>query len=187
MKIKPLIIVALILCATAALFILLRGKPSKGQIVVIKYATHPALNQLEESFTASIQGFASNNSLTIEHWNAGGSRQKAKQLAESASPSQVKLLVALATPAAQAVNDTPSPIPLLYGAVADPQGGGLTSSSRTAGIQNAGSNVVSTALQFLKATFPKVTNVGTITTQMSPTPFSSKKSSESKPHYMVSA
>ncbi len=162
MKIKPFLLVALSVSIGLVVLLLIRSQSTGGDIIIIKYATHPALNELEDSFTTNMFAFAASNKLTIKHWNAGGSRQKAKQLAESATTSQAKLLVALATPAAQAVNDTPSAIPLLYGAVADPKGSDLTKSTRSTGIQNAGSNIVFAALSFLKAAFPGISNVGTI-------------------------
>lgn len=129
-------------------------------IVIIKFVTHPALDELESSFIEKITNLAP--SVHLERLNANKDAVVAKQLAEGVSArSDVALIVTLATPATQAAAKTPSKIPILYAAVADPVGAGVVS-SRTSGIQNADSNIIVAALTTLTNMFPKVTRIGTI-------------------------
>lgn len=129
------------------------------KIIILKYATHPALDELEDNFVRSLKSHLPN--VLIEKLNANGNPVSAKQLAESATRADVNLIVALATPATQAVARTPSEIPLLYAAVADPEGAHVVL-DRSTGIQNAGANIVKKALQTIKMLYPDAKKIGTI-------------------------
>jgi len=135
-------------------------------VVVIKFVTHPALDELENGFLDYLESSKKTNpnlaNLKIEQYNANGNPQRAKELAEIASRSDVQLIVAIATPAAQAVSRTPSEIPLLYGAVADPKGAGIIPSNRATGIQNAGPNIIQKAIKVIHDFFPSFKRIGTI-------------------------
>jgi len=135
-------------------------------IVVIKFVTHPALDELENGFLDYLESSKKSNpklaNLNIERYNANGNPQRAKELAEIASRSDVQLIVAIATPAAQAVSRTPTRIPLLYGAVANPEGAGIIPSDRATGIQNAGPSIIQKAITVIHAFFPTVRRIGTI-------------------------
>jgi putative tryptophan/tyrosine transport system substrate-binding protein len=135
-------------------------------VVVIKFVTHPALDELENGFLDYLESLKKSNpklaNLNIEQYNANGNPQRAKELAEVASRSDVQLIVAIATPAAQAVIRTPTKIPLLYGAVADPNGAGILSSGRATGIQNAGPNIIQKAITVIHSFFPEVKRIGTM-------------------------
>jgi putative ABC transport system substrate-binding protein len=135
-------------------------------IAVIKYTNHPALNELEDSFLhyfdslkASLPSF---KNIKIEVFNANGNPQTAKELAEITTRSETKAIVAIATPAAQAVIRTKSNIPLFYGAVADPLGAGILPSNRATGIQNAGPSIIRRAICVIHEAFPKVKRIGTL-------------------------
>lgn len=131
-------------------------------VTVIKYATHPALDELEHSFETSLRKHFLPTSLSISRRNADANRSRAKQLAEQATANKVDLIVALGTPAAQAVHATPSSVPMLFGAVSDPLGAGLLPSDRTTGITNVNRAIVRQALQTLRSVFPRVRTIGTI-------------------------
>lgn len=135
-------------------------------VVILKFATHPALDEFEAGVIDHIERARKSSpalkGLTIERTNANGNPQLAKQLAERASRPRVALIVAIATPAAQAVARTPSTIPLLYGAVADPQGAGILDAGRATGIRNVGKNIIETALRFMRVTFPNAQRLGTL-------------------------
>ena len=65
------------------------------------------------------------------------------------SRSNHSVLVAIATPAAQALVRTPGETPIVYAAVADPQGAGVLPSDRATGIQNAGPHIIEAAIAFM--------------------------------------
>jgi putative ABC transport system substrate-binding protein len=100
--------------------------------------------------------------LSIERYSADAKPQQAKELAETVTRSDIRLIIAIATPAAQAVARTPSNIPLLYGAVADPVGAGILPSKRSTGIQNAGPDIILKGIKFIQLFFKGVKRIGTI-------------------------
>jgi putative ABC transport system substrate-binding protein len=129
------------------------------KVIILKFATHPALDELEENFVNSLKAHLTN--VVIKKLNANGNPVSAKQLAESATRPGVDLIVTLATPATQAAAKTLSDIPLLYAAVADPEGAHVVL-NRSTGIQNAGSNIVRKALETIKLLYPDAKRIGTI-------------------------
>jgi putative ABC transport system substrate-binding protein len=129
------------------------------KVIILKYATHPALDELESNFVTSLKARITN--VDIKKLNANGNPVSAKQLAESATRPGVNLIVTLGTPATQAVANTPSDIPLLYAAVADPEGAHVVL-KRSTGIQNAGPDIVRKALKTINALYPKAKRIGTI-------------------------
>jgi putative tryptophan/tyrosine transport system substrate-binding protein len=137
---------------------------AQDRVAIMKFATHPALNELESSFIASFDSLKMqlHHPIIIEQHNADGNPQTAKELAQIVSRSDVKLIVTIATPAAQAVARTPSKIPILYGAVADPIGAGIIATNRATGIRNAGPSIILSAIQFLRTAFPNAKRLGTL-------------------------
>lgn len=139
---------------------------AQSRIAVLKFTSHPALDELEAGFLASFDSLMRADSrlraLAIDKYNAYGNPQTAKQLAGVASTSTVRLIVAIATPAAQAVVRTPTGIPILYGAVADPVGAGILASGRATGIRNAGPEIIAHALRFQRAAFPQARRIGVL-------------------------
>lgn len=133
-------------------------------VEIIKFVAHPALDDTERGIIDYLtsQSAAGGIEVRIERNNAKGSPQIAKQLAELASTGSTDLIVAIATPAAQAVARTPSEIPLVYGAVSDPVGAGILPSERATGIKNVGPNIIDHALKFIRLAFPDARTLGSI-------------------------
>ncbi|MGV3753945.1 MAG: ABC transporter substrate-binding protein [Verrucomicrobiota bacterium] len=129
------------------------------KVIILKFATHPALDEIETNFVNSLTGTLKNVKITT--LNANGNPISAKQLAESATRPGVDLIVTLATPATQAVAKTPSSIPLLYAAVADPEGAGVAL-SRSSGIQNASLDIIKKALTTITNLVPNAKRIGSI-------------------------
>lgn len=141
-------------------------QPPPRKVAIIKFTTHPALDETEagikEAFTAAQQSNPDLANVTLEYYNANGNPQLAKQLADTATGQNVALIIAIATPAAQAVARTPSNIPLIYVAVADPEGAGLLATGRATGIRNVGENIIDRALKFIHTAYPGKKRLGTM-------------------------
>lgn len=153
--------------AVGAFFLFFTNRQTPGpRIVVLKYTTHPALDELEGSFLERLRSNVKGNpalaNIEIEKYNAGGNQQRAMEYARIATDPHVKLVLAIGTPAAQAVFRTDSPIPLLYGAVANPKDAGLIPSARATGIQNASPQIIDQAVAFIHTMFPGATRIGTL-------------------------
>lgn len=128
------------------------------KVYVIKYATHPALDEVEAAFADSLEGH-----VVLIRLNAQGNRQRAKESAETATQAKASLIVTLGTPATQAAVNTASSIPILFGAVSDPDGAGIAASGRATGIKNVDIMIVREALKTIKADLlPKLETLGTI-------------------------
>ena len=138
----------------------------KRVVSIIKFVPHPALDEMEIGFTDVVEDAIRTNpalkNFQIEHTNANRNPQRAKELAEIATRSDVKLIFAIATPAAQAVSKIPSEIPLLYGAVADPMSAGIIPSKRATGIKNVGPAIVRAAVEFILKFAPHTKVIGTL-------------------------
>src|SRR2546429_7185934 len=128
--------IVLVLMMTGLAAYLVSCHRADNEIAVLKYATHPALDELEIAYTDELSRLLSSDpslkDYKIERYNANGSPQTAKSLAQSFVPptAHVRLILTIGTPAAIAVSNTTSTIPFVYGAVADPQGAGIVPSSR---------------------------------------------------------
>lgn len=155
-----------VIISALIIFLLTSCEKEHITIAVIKFTNHPALNEFEDGFLSYMDSMKKNsgiyNNINIEVYNANGNPQKAKELAEISTRKDTKLIVAIATPAAQAVTRTQSNIPLFYGAVADPIGAGIIPSNRATGIQNSGPTIIRKALCFITEFFPKATRLGTL-------------------------
>jgi putative tryptophan/tyrosine transport system substrate-binding protein len=146
-------------CCMAAIFTSCsREQNNKKKILLLKYAVHPALDELENSF---LSNFSGTNNYTIIRVNANGNQASAKQLAETYAALDIELIVTLATPASQAVAKTGSKVPFVYAAVADPQGSGVQS-ARSTGIKNASKQLLADALDGLTALGIQYKIIGTI-------------------------
>ncbi len=147
-----------------------RKKESKGlevkEIAILKYVTHPALDELESAYVSRLDSLLkSNDSLKnyyIKKYNANASSTSANTIAKSFEHKNMALILTIATPAAIEVANIPSDIYHIYGAVADPIGAKIIPSKRSTGIQNSGESIIREALVFIKATFGQKVKIGTI-------------------------
>lgn len=138
----------------------------KKEIAVLKFVTHPALDEMENAFVNHLDSLLkSNDSLKgyyIKRYNANASSTSANTIAKSFEHKNIALIFTLATPAAIEVANIPSDIPHIYGAVADPVGAKIIPSNRSTGIQNSGESIIREALIFIKSTFGENVKIGTI-------------------------
>lgn len=133
-------------------------------IGILKFVRHPALDDTEQGLMDRINSSELSDSLEIRFVRnvADANAQRASSIAELMTINEVDVIVAIATPAAQAVANIPSEIPLVYGAVSDPEGAGIIPSERATGIKNVGPSIVQSALAHINQWFPKARTLGTI-------------------------
>ncbi len=108
----------------SALLITLTGFTEAKNIAICQIVEHTALNQIREGITKELA------EMDIEwtYENAQGNPTLAAQIAQKVSGEKFDLIIALATPMAQAVASSNGISPILFGAVSDPVSAKLVSS-----------------------------------------------------------
>lgn len=96
------------------------GEPKRIAITAI--VEHPALNAVREGLIEQLkaEGFEEGKNLTIDFQSAQGNPATAAQIAKKFVGDKPDLIVAIATPSAQAVAAATKDIPIVYAAVTDP-------------------------------------------------------------------
>lgn len=99
------------------------------KIGITQIISHPALDSAKEGFIAALKdnGYEEGNNVVYEIQNAEGSQDTALQIANKFVSSGVDMILAIATPSAQAVQTATegTSIPVLFTAVTDPVTAGL--------------------------------------------------------------
>lgn len=112
---------------------------SNVKIGVIQYAQHPALDAAKEGFVKTLKD-AGVKEENIDIQNASNDGANCEQIAEKLVNDGNDLIYAIATPAAQAVANKTTEIPVVLSAVTDPKSSGLVTSN-----EKPGGNVTGTS------------------------------------------
>lgn len=146
------------------LFSSCQNKESK-EIAVMKYVTHPALDEMEKAYVNKLNNLIIKENLKwkIQLYNANGNSTTANTIARSFNNNNnVGLIFTIATPSAIAVSKNTKEKTHIYGAVADPKGAKIIPSNFTTGIANSGKNIILEAILFIKKVYGKNVKIGTI-------------------------
>lgn len=130
-------------------------------IGVLQYVQHPALDKANEGFVAALE--EAGLEVDIEQQNAGGEQSAAQTIANKLVNDKKDLILAIATPAAQAVAGATSDIPVVITAVTDPAASGLVESNDAPGGNVTGSSdltPVADQIELLTKLLPEAKNVG---------------------------
>ncbi len=105
------------------------------KIGVSQLTEHPALDASYEGFVAALAdaGYVDGENITIDYNNAQGDAATCTTIAEKLVNGQCDLILAIATPAAQAAAATTDEIPILGTAITDYEVAGLVESSEVPG------------------------------------------------------
>jgi permease protein len=131
------------------------------KIGILQYVQHPALDKANEGFVAALKEAGMN--VDIEQENAGGEQSAAQTIANKLVNDKKDLILAIATPAAQAVAGATSDIPVVITAVTDPAESGLVDSNEKPGGNVTGSSdltPVADQIELLTKILPEAKNVG---------------------------
>lgn len=128
------------------------GAPAGNfKIGVIQYAQHPALDAAYQGFVDGLAaaGFVDGENITIDYQNAGGDMTTCTTLANKFVSEKYDLILAIATPAAQAAAAATQDIPILVTAVTDPASAGLVASNEAPGGNVSGTSDLTPVAQQL--------------------------------------
>lgn len=131
------------------------------KVGILQYIQHPALDKANEGFVAALT--EAGVDVAIEQQNAGGEQSAAQTIANKLVNDKKDLILAIATPAAQAVAGVTSDIPVVITAVTDPAASGLVESNDAPGGNVTGSSdltPVADQIELLTKLLPKAKNVG---------------------------
>ena len=112
-------------------------------------------------------GYVEGRNLVIEYRWAAGKLERLPELAAELVRLKVEVIVASATPNAEAAKRATSTIPIVMAAVADPVGSGLVDSlarpgGNVTGLTNLATELAGKRLQLVRELFPKATRVAVL-------------------------
>lgn len=133
------------------------------QIGVLQYVQHPALDKANEGFVAALD--EAGIRCELEQQNAAGDQSACQTIATKLVNDRKDLILAIATPAAQAVAGQTTEIPVLVTAVTDPADAKLVVSNDAPGGNVTGSSdltPVKEQIGLLKQILPETQTVGVL-------------------------
>lgn len=141
------------------------GGNKKIKIGVIQLVQHEALDQAYQGFVDGLKeaGYIDGENIEIDLNNAGGDQSNCPTIANKLVKGKSDLILAIATPAAQAVANATTDIPLLVTAVTDPAASGLVKDNEKPGVNVSGTSdltPVKEQLELLKKVVPEAKKVG---------------------------
>lgn len=131
------------------------------KIGVIQLVEHAALDASNQGFIAALD--EAGISYTVDQQNAQGDQSACQTIAEKLVNDKNDLILAIATPAAQAVAGATSEIPVLVTAVTDPADAGLVESNEVPGGNVSGTSdltPVKEQIDLMKKLLPDTKKVG---------------------------
>lgn len=149
---KPLAVLISTFMTLALVFSLTACAPSKTEntgstegpkkIGIVQIVEHPSLNTIRESLIEELQaqGYKDGEQIAIDYQNAQGDQTNLKTIAQKFVSNKYDLIIAIATPSAQAVVSETKDIPILFSACTDPLGSGLVTD-----MEKPGGNVTGTS------------------------------------------
>ncbi|HEY8391762.1 MAG TPA: ABC transporter substrate-binding protein [Capillibacterium sp.] len=169
MKKNGVLWLAVLLVAVAgALFFLLR-KPATDtlKVGIVQIVEHPALDAARQGFIDLLteHGYVEGEKITYQIQNAQGDMATANTIAQKFKNEHLDLILAIATPAAQAVANLVKDKPILITAVTDPVAAGLVASAERPGTNVTGTNDLQPMegqFKLAQALVPGVKRVGII-------------------------
>ena len=142
--------VTAILLVLAMVMMMLSGCGSKNaesgdemfKVGIIQLMEQPSLDTIRESIIEGLEdeGYVEGKNLKIEYQNGQNDMSTMKNIAQTFVGDECDVIVAIATPAAQAALSETTEIPIVFAAITDPVGAGLVDS-----LDNPGGNVTGTS------------------------------------------
>lgn len=143
---KKVLTVLLVLAMAMGLF---AGCGSDGgdkaetvKVGILQLMEHPSLNTIRESIIEGLAdaGYVDGENMTIEYQNGQNDMTIMKTASQTFVANECDVIIAIATPAAQAVLSETTEIPIVFAAVTDPVDAGLVDS-----LEQPGGNVTGTS------------------------------------------
>ena len=137
-------------------------------VAVVSIVEHPALDAMRDGIAQALAeaGYDKNNKdFTWQFQSAQGNNAVAAQIARKFVGDKPDVIIAIATPAAQAVVAATRRIPIIYGAVTDPVGAQLVPSLEASGTNVTGVSdalPIDEQIELIQQVVPKAKRVGMV-------------------------
>lgn len=107
----------------------------KFYIGLLQYTSHPSLDAIADGIidTLAEQGYQEGQDIVLDFQNAQGDQSNLNTMANRFVVNEADLMIAIATPSALAVANASNDIPVILGAITDPENVGLVDSNETPG------------------------------------------------------
>jgi len=137
------------------------------KIGIVQIVEHPSLNTIREACVAQLakDGFKDGENIVIDYQNAQGDQTNLKTICQKFANNKYDMIIAIATPSAQAAIGETSTIPVVFSACTDPVGSGLVTS-----LEKPGKNVTGTSdavsaekiMELAKRITPDIKTIGAL-------------------------
>ena len=142
-------------------------KKETYRVGVLQLVSHPALDQIYEGIKEGLaeEGLEEGKNLKLLFQNGQGDQSKLNTMSQQLVQDKADVLVGIATPAAQALDNNvkKKDIPIVLGAITDPEGAGLVASNDKPGANITGVSdqpPVGEIIQLAKKLLPDAKKVG---------------------------
>jgi putative tryptophan/tyrosine transport system substrate-binding protein len=137
------------------------------KIGIVQIVEHPALDSARQGFLETLKknGYEEGKNLKVDYQNAQGDQSVLRSIAQKFASSKLDLVLAIATPSAQAMASASQNIPILITAVTDPVEAKLVDSMVKPGTNVTGTtdmNPLKEQFDLLKKLVPQAKKVGVI-------------------------
>lgn len=144
-----------------------KTKKDMKKIGIVQIVEHPSLNTIRESFIEGLEekGFKDGENIVIDYQNAQNEQINLKTICQRFVNNNYDLIVAIATPSAQAAASETRDIPVLFSACTDPIGSQLVGN-----LEKPGKNVTGTSdavsaekiMELAKKITPDIKTIGAL-------------------------
>ena len=171
----PLLVVGILLTSLISLHQLKADKKKDVfRIGISQFITHQSLDATREGFVDELakQGYVEGKNIEIDLQNAQGEQRNLKTISQQLAESS-DVVLAIATPSAQSLDNTTQTTPVIFSAVTDPVSTKLVESrehpgGNVTGTSDQSSDAISTQINLIKKVLPKAKTIGILYTQSEP-------------------
>ncbi|MWV43259.1 sugar ABC transporter substrate-binding protein [Paenibacillus sp. HJL G12] len=155
------------------------------KIAISQIVEHPSLDATREGFLAALKdaGIAEGDNLKVDYKNAQGDSANNLSIAQTIASEKEDLVLAIATPSAQAIVQQVKDKPVLFAAVTDPLDAKVVTNldqpgGNVSGVSDTNPAAVQKLMDFVAKNFPNVKTVGLVINEGEPNAVVMSKNAE---------
>lgn len=139
------------------------------KVGVLQLMSHPALDQINQGIDDTLKkhGYIDGKNIKIEFQNAQNDQSNLRTISKQFVQDNVDVAVGIATPSVQSLKNATNKIPIVMGAVTDPEGSGIISNNKKPGGNITGVSdqaPLKAQLDLMKQVIPDLKTIGIIYT-----------------------